>query len=57
VVFMQMLKGNKLVSKPFIRSDIDKFSHPKIFLLRNFGTKKFRRIKRQETQDKVSFIK
>lgn len=57
VVFMQMLKGNKLVSKPFIRSDIDKFSHPKIFLLRNFGSKKFKRIKRQETQDKVSFIK
>lgn len=54
---MQMLKGNKLVSKPFIRSDIDKFSHPKIFLLRNFGSKKFKRIKRQETQDKVSFIK
>jgi len=52
-----MLKGNKLVGKPFIKDEIDKFAHPKMFLLRNFGVRKFRNIKRQETQDKVSFIK
>lgn len=55
--FMHMLKGNKLVGKPFIKNEIDKFAHPKMFLLRNFGVRKFRNIKRQETQDKVSFIK
>lgn len=54
---MHMLKGNKTISKPFIKNDLEQFSHPKMFLLRNFGSKKFRNIKRQETQDKVSFIK
>ncbi len=53
---MQMLKNNKQVEKPFLKNDLDKFVHPKIFLLRNYGTQKFKRVKKQDAIEKKSYI-
>lgn len=54
---MQLLKGNALVTKPFLRNDLDKYAHSKIFLLRNYGPNKFRRVKRQQVFENFSYIK
>jgi len=56
LVFMQMLKNNKFVDKPFLKNDLDKFVHPKIFLLRNYGSQKFKRVKKQTAVEKKAYI-
>lgn len=53
---MQMLKNNKFVDKPFLKYDLDKFVHPKIFLLRNYGSQKFKRTKKQTAIEKKAYL-
>lgn len=57
IVFKEMFQNNMLVDRPHLKADADKYREPYMYLLRNFGFKRFNYKKRSEVREHFAFLR